>query len=135
MGVSDILTEECHLEMLHYNMHIGLLIVHTKRVEDARAKRKDRDSKRTRTFEGGATKDRLGIIEKTRFKKRFSNQVPSKFPKAREERDPRPRVQKGKSGKSSNEKQPCKECGKKHFCAYLLRSDKCFCCGKIAHKV
>ena len=72
--------------MLHDNMNISHLMVHGIRIEESRAKRKDRDSKRTRTFEGGATKDRLGIIEKTRFKKRFSNQVPSKFPKARDER-------------------------------------------------
>ena len=94
MGVSDILTEECHLEMLHYNMHIGLLIVHTKRVEDARAKRKDRDSKRTRYFEGRATKYRFEIQDKPRIKKRFSNQVPSKFPKARDDRVSNPNSQK-----------------------------------------
>ena len=54
-----------------------------------------------RFFEGRATKDSLGIQDKPRFKKRFSNQVPSKFPKAMDERAPRTRVQIGKSGNSS----------------------------------
>ena len=57
-------------------------MLHTRRVEDARAKWKDRDEKRERLFEGGATKYRFEIQDKPRFKKRFSNKVPSKFTKA-----------------------------------------------------
>ena len=119
--------------MLHADMNIGHLMVHAKRIEEARAKRRDRESKKTWFFEGGATKDWLGIQDKPRLRRGSQNKVPSKFPKAREENDPRPRVQKGKSGNSSNEKPPCKECGKKHFGACLLGSDKCFGCGKIGH--
>ena len=45
-----------------------------------------RDVKRERSFEGGSSKGRLDIQDKPKFKKRFSNQVPSKVPKARDDR-------------------------------------------------
>ena len=44
--------------------------------------RKSRDAKRERSSDGGSSKNRLEIQDKTRFKKRDANQVPSKFPKA-----------------------------------------------------
>ncbi|WP_353805357.1 hypothetical protein, partial [Acinetobacter baumannii] len=46
MGVSDILQEECHSVMLHDNMNISRLIVHSQQVEEARAKMKNKDAKR-----------------------------------------------------------------------------------------
>ena len=42
--------------------------------------------KRARSFEIGSSKGRLDIKDKTRFKKRFSNKVPSKFSKECDER-------------------------------------------------
>ena len=72
-GVSNDLQEECHSVMLHDIMNISHLMAHAKRIEEARAKMKDRDSKRTRSFDGRATKNSLGIQYKPRFKKRFSN--------------------------------------------------------------
>ena len=92
MCILDDLQKECHLMMFDDNMNICHLIMHPKRIEEARAKKKDRDSKKTRCFEGRATKYRLVIQDKPKFRKRFSNHVPSKFPKAREERGPRPKV-------------------------------------------
>ena len=77
----------------------------------------------------------LDIQDKRRFDKRFSNQVPSKFPKARNEKTARPKVKKEMIGSSCIEKASSKECGKNNFCACLLGSDKYFCCGKLGHKV
>ena len=54
-------------------------MVHSKQLEEAGAKRKSRDAKRERSFEGGSSKGRLEIQEKPRFKKRVSNQVSSNF--------------------------------------------------------
>ncbi|XP_015087015.1 uncharacterized protein LOC107030142 [Solanum pennellii] len=99
-GVSDDLQEECHSSMLHDNMNIAHLMVHARRFEEARAKRKDIDSKRARSFDGGATKDSLGIQDKPKFNKRFSNQAPSKFPKARDGRVSNPKFHKGVSASS-----------------------------------
>ena len=42
MGLSDDLQEECHSAMLHENMNIYRLMVHTQQVEESRAKRKSR---------------------------------------------------------------------------------------------
>ncbi|TMW99453.1 hypothetical protein EJD97_002512 [Solanum chilense] len=119
-GASDVLQEECHSAMLHHNMNIYCLMVHTRRVEDARAK-KETDTESVRSFEGGATMNILETQEKPKFKKRFLNQVPSKFAKSRDDKDPRPEVQKGKRkiGSSSNEKPTCANCGKGYFCECL----------------
>ena len=55
--------------------------MHSKHVEEERAKRKSRDVKKARSFDGGSSKNRLQILENPRFKKWIFNQVLSKFPK------------------------------------------------------
>ncbi|TMX04404.1 hypothetical protein EJD97_008955 [Solanum chilense] len=55
------LQEECHSSMLHDNMNIYCLMLHARRVEEARAKRKSRDAKRSRSYDGGSSKNRLEI--------------------------------------------------------------------------
>ena len=85
-SVSDDFKEECHSVMLHDNMNICLLMVHAQQVEEARVKKKSRDSNGERSYDCGYSKDRLDIHDKLRFKKRFSNQVPSKLPKAHDDR-------------------------------------------------
>ncbi|TMW89230.1 hypothetical protein EJD97_017470 [Solanum chilense] len=51
--VSDDLQEECHSSMLHDNMNISRLMVHTKYMQEERSRRKSRDAKRARSFAGG----------------------------------------------------------------------------------
>ena len=60
-------------------------------MEEQRAKRKSRDAKRARSFDAGSSKGRIEIQDKPRFKKRVSNQVPSKFPRARDYRVSNPK--------------------------------------------
>ena len=84
MRVSDYVKEECHLSMVHDNTNISRLMVHSQKVEEARAKRMNRDAKRERSFGDGSSKSRLEIQDQPRFKKRVSNQVRSKFPMARD---------------------------------------------------
>ena len=52
--LSDDLQEKCHSAMLHDNMNISHLIVQAKIVEGARTRRKSRDAKRARSFDGGS---------------------------------------------------------------------------------
>ena len=61
-------------------------MVHAQHVEEARSKRKSRNAKRARSFDGGFSKGKLEIQDKPKFKKRVSNQVPSYFHKSREDR-------------------------------------------------
>ena len=121
--------------MLHDNMNISRLMVHARRVEETRSMRKERGTKRVRSFDNGSTKKWLEIQDNPIFKNRLSNQVPSKFPNAHEDRVPKPRVQKGRSGNSLNEKPTCSKFGKKHYGGCLLGMDKCFGCRKIGHKM
>ncbi|XP_069148117.1 uncharacterized protein [Solanum lycopersicum] len=110
MGVVEELQEKCYSVMLHDNMNISHLMVHARTVEDARDKRKNRYAKRARSFDGGSSNNRLEIQEKRRFKKRVSNQVPYKFPKARDDKGNKLRAKKGQSGNSPNEKPTYAKC-------------------------
>ena len=49
--------------MLHDNMNISHLVVYARRFKEARAKRKSRDAKRERSFDGGSQK--IGMRYKT----------------------------------------------------------------------
>ena len=82
--------------MLYNNINISRLIVHAQQVEESKISRKNRESKKERSYEGGFSKGRVDIQEKPRFKKRFSNQVHSKFPKARDDTVSNPKSQKGR---------------------------------------
>ncbi|TMX05241.1 hypothetical protein EJD97_000237 [Solanum chilense] len=113
-GMSKDLQEECQSSMLHDNMNISHLMVCARRVEEARAKPKSRDAKRERSFDGGSSKNRLGIQDKPKFKKRVSNQVPSKFPIASGDRSEDKGSAKSQASGSSD--------GRKKNCFYALRS-------------
>ena len=65
--------------MLHDNINISRLMVHARRVEEARERRKSRDFKRARSFDGSSSMIMLEVQDKPRFQKRFSNQVPSMY--------------------------------------------------------
>ena len=77
-------------------MNIARLMVHAQQVEDARSNRNSRDAKRARSFDSGSLKNRVDIEDNPRFKKRVSNQVPYKFPKACDDRVSIPNPKKGK---------------------------------------
>ena len=121
--------------MLHNNMKISRLMVHAHQVEETGAKRKNRDTNRARSFDGGSSKGRLDIQDKPRFKKRSSNQVPSKFFKAHDDRVSNLKSQKRRGTSSPNKKTTCGKCGKKHYGDCLVATDNCFGCGKSGHKV
>ena len=75
MGVSEDLEEESQSELLHDNMNMYRPIVHARKVEEGKSKRKSRDGKRARSYDGGSSKNSLKIQDNPRFKKRVSNQV------------------------------------------------------------
>ena len=93
------------------------------------------DAKRARSLDGGSSKNRLEIQDKHKFKKRVSNQVPSKFPRTSGDRVSNPKFKKGKGTNSPNEKPTYGKCGKKHYGDCLKGMDNCFSCGKSGHKM
>ena len=82
-GLSKDLVEEGRAVMLYDNMNLSRLTVHAQRVEERWIRKKNRDAKKARSLDGGSSNGRPGIQDKTRFKKGFSNQVPSTFLKDR----------------------------------------------------
>ena len=76
-------------------MNIYRLMVHSQKVEEAGAKRKIRDAKGPRYFDVSSSKGRLDKIDNYRLKKKASNQVPSNFLHAMDDRVSNPKPQKG----------------------------------------
>ena len=135
MRVSDNLQEECDLAMLNDNMNISRLMVQDQQVEEARSKRMSINAKRERSFYSVSSKGRLEIQDKLRFKKRVSNKVHSKFPKARYDRVSNPSPKKRRDSSSLNKKPTCAKYGKGHLGECLVGTEIYFGCGKSAHKV
>ena len=109
-------------------------MVHANHVEEGRYKWKNNDAKRARSFDGGSSKNRLEIQDKPRFKKRVSTQVPSKFPKASDDRVSNPAFRKEKGTNSPNEKPTCRKCGKKHYGDCRKGTDNCFSCVRVVKR-
>ena len=62
-----------------------------------------------RSFNGGLSKGRLDIQDKPRFKKMFSDQVPSNLPKAHDDRVSNPNHMKGRNASAPNKKPTCEK--------------------------
>ena len=77
----------------------------------------------------------LEIQDRTRFKKRVSNQVPLNFPKAKKDRVSNPKSQKGNNMNSPSKKPICSKCCKKHWGECLVWMKNCYGCGKSGHKL
>ncbi|XP_069145457.1 uncharacterized protein [Solanum lycopersicum] len=135
MEVSHDLKKECCSSMLHDNMNISRLMIHAQQEEETRVKRNSRDARRERSFDGGSSKGKIDIQDKRRFKKRFSNQVPTRFFKAHYDRVCNPKSQKGSGTRSPNKKPTCGKCGKNNYDDSLVWTNNCFGCGKSGHKV
>ena len=82
MGVLGSLHKECHSAMLHDNINISRLMVHGRRVEEARKNRKNIDAKWERCFEESSSRTRLEIQDKPWLKKRVSSHVRTNLPKS-----------------------------------------------------
>ena len=60
--MSDDLLEECHSAMLHDNMNISLIMFHAQQVEEIIIRRKNRESKMVKSYEGGSSKGKFEIL-------------------------------------------------------------------------
>ena len=63
-GVSEELEEEFHAAMLHDNMDISRLMVHTQKVEESHLRKKNREANKTSSFESVVLL-RVGLTLKT----------------------------------------------------------------------
>ena len=80
-----------------------------------KSRRKSKDAKRTRSFDGTSSNNRLEIQDKPRFKNQVSSKVHTKFPKASGDRVSNPKLKKGRGTNSSTEKPTCGKYGKKYY--------------------
>ncbi|XP_015075521.1 uncharacterized protein LOC107019613 [Solanum pennellii] len=119
--------------MILDKINISRLMVHARIVEEARAKRTSGDAMSERSHEGGATKNRQEIKEQSN--KGFVAKFHPKFPKARDDKVPKPRAKKERSGNSPNEKPTCAKFGKGHVGDCLVGTGNFIGCGKNGHKV
>ena len=104
-------------------------------MEDTSLRRKSREDKKAKSYEGGSYKGRLYIQDKPRLNKRFSTQSPTKFPMARDDSLSIFKSQNGRGTSSPSRKPTCGKRGKKHCGDCLVGTDNFFGCGKIFHKI
>ena len=95
MGVSEKLRKECRASMIHDNMELSRLIVHSPQVEDSCLRKKNREAKKAWSVESGSSKNMFDLQDKPKFKKRFSNQVPSNLFKNFNNKGSNPKSQRG----------------------------------------
>ena len=121
--------------MLHENINISHQMVHAKKVEETRAKRKSRHAKRDRSYDGGFSNCRLHNQDTRRFNKTVSNQVIYKFTKARDYMVFNPKAYKGTDTRLPTKKPTCGMCGNKNYGDCLKRIHNYSGCGKSGYKV
>ena len=96
-------------------------MVHGQHVDESRLRRNSREAKKASSFESGSSKGRLDIKDKPRFKKRYYNQVSSKFQKGRYDGVSNPKSPKGRGTSSPRMKPLVDSVAKKITVNYLLR--------------
>ena len=69
IGVFEDIVEECRVTILHNDMDLSRLMVHVQQVEESRIKRKNREVKRARPYDGGTSKSKFEIQDKQKLKK------------------------------------------------------------------
>ena len=60
-GVFEDLVEEYRANMLHEKIDLSRFMVHAQRVEESHPRRRNREAKNARNFEGASSKSRLDI--------------------------------------------------------------------------
>ncbi|XP_015072453.1 uncharacterized protein LOC107016520 [Solanum pennellii] len=134
-GVPGDLVEECRASMVYNNMDLSRFMVHYQQVEESRLKRKNREVKRASLYEGGISKGKFDIQDKPKFKKRFSNQAPPNFSKARKDWVSKPRPQGGKVVIHKMRNQIVPNVVRNIWLNSLVGTDNYFGCGKRGHMV
>ena len=110
-------------------------MVHNQQVEETMLRRKSREAKKAKSYEGCSSKGRFYIQDKPRFKKMFSNQVHGKYPKAHDNMVYNPMYPKGRGTRLPSKNPTSGKFGKKHYGDCLVGTDVFFGCGKSVHKV
>ncbi|XP_015077507.1 uncharacterized protein LOC107021372 [Solanum pennellii] len=67
-GMSEEIEEECRAAMLHDNMDISRLTVHSKHVQESRLRKRYKEARKARSFESSSFKSRLDVQDKPKFK-------------------------------------------------------------------
>ena len=96
-------------------MTISRLMVYSQQFEHARAKRRSRDAKREKSYDGCSSKSSLEIQDNPTFNKRVSKQFCFKLPKARDNRVSNTKAKKRKGTSSTTKKHTCSKCRKGHL--------------------
>ncbi|KAH0673709.1 hypothetical protein KY284_024796 [Solanum tuberosum] len=110
MGVSDLVVNECGLEMLIPSMNISRLMVHA----EQNLKQVNGEVKNARTNDRNSSKGKFEAQGRPRFKRRFSNQGSSSARRVNKDRVFNHKPQGGNSGGSYVDTPNCANCGKKH---------------------
>ena len=98
-------------------------------------KRKSRDDKSAKSYDGSSSKGKPDIQDKPRFKKRVYNQFLPKFHKNHYDMTSNPKTQKERGTSSPNKKTTFGKFGKKNYVYCVKRTDNWFDFCKSGHIV
>ena len=122
--------------MLHDSTDLFKLMVHVQQVEESRKRKQTRVGNKSRQAnENFSRKSSTEIRDKPRFKKGLSHQGDSSSSKGRHDRNSESRVERNNEVDTSQERPPCRKCGKLHGGECMRGTNACYSCGKPGHMV
>nr|XP_010315790.1 uncharacterized protein LOC104645625 [Solanum lycopersicum] len=132
-GIAQDLEEECREAMLH-DIMVSRLMVHVQQVEESRKRKHTRVGNKSRQAEENFLgKSSTEIREKPRFKKGLFHQGELSSSKGRHDRNSEFRVKRNNEVDTSQERPPCRKCGKLHGGECMRGTNACYSCGKPVH--
>ncbi|XP_049368008.1 uncharacterized protein LOC125832865 [Solanum verrucosum] len=102
-------------------------------VDESRLRKKNREVKRARSYEGNSSKGKFEGQGRASFKRRFSNKGFSSALRDNKDRASNPKTQGGNSGGSSMVRPTCAKFGKKHDDKCLVSTEGCYSCRNSGH--
>ena len=105
-------------------------------MEESRKRKHTRAGNTSRQAEENfSRKSSTEIRDKPRFKKGLSHQGESSSSKGRHDINSESRVERNNEVDTSQERPPCRKCGKLHGGECIMGTNTCYSCGKPSHMV
>ena len=81
MGISELMVNECRLDMFVPSMDIPRVMIYAEKIEEQKLNHVGKELKKVRTEDRNSSKTKFEVQDKPRFKRRFSNKGPPNSPR------------------------------------------------------
>lgn len=125
MGVSDLVEEECHIEMLLHDINISRFMVYSQQIDESKHRKNNREIKKSKTSHGNFSNVKSDGRHRPKSKPRYFYQDYSNTSWFDQD----------KSSGSPLHKPTCTKCGRNYYGKCLADTEGCYGCGKSGHKM